>query len=102
MYDFIDKEVTSFQNFFGLLSRLYRGRGYTGNMLTAGYGLIGPAVGSLLIYSVELDWYPVTGVAGHRIQVALTKDRKRLPRRRRQQIPSKHWCLYTGIHCVVS
>jgi len=27
MYDFTDKEVTSFQTFFGLLSRLYRGRG---------------------------------------------------------------------------
>jgi len=48
-------------------------------MLATGYGLIGPAFGSLLIYSVELDWHPLAGVAGRRIQVALTKDRKYCP-----------------------
>jgi len=65
-------------------------------------GWSGLLLGLCFIYSVELDWYPVAGVAGRGIQVALTKDRKRLPRRRRQQIPSKHWYLYTGVHCVVS
>lgn len=67
-----------------------------------GYELIGPAFGSLFIYSVQLDWYPVAGDAGRKLQVALTKDRKKLPIRRRQQISSKHWYLYTGIHGVVS
>ena len=101
MYDFKDKEVTSFQTFsafcFGCTGEGVKRRFLISNMSTGnikqchgqhvGHGVrVDRACFSVFactVHSVELDWYPVVGVAGRRIQVALTKDRKRLPRRRR-------------------